>query len=445
MSEEYKLESVTVENVLRVSFASIDFKDDIVVIGGNHGAGKTSIAKSLFMALGGKEEVPAVPVHGDAVEGTIKAVLRRIDLEGGLVLTARVKPDRSWELVLEDRDGEPVKRPQEKLDTFNAHYGLFPEDFLNQDPKQQREMLIKLAGVDVDSFKRAHDDAYTRRENVNRDLRREKARLEAMPRHQALPDEETSVKDVLAEIEVEQGKAAKKKKLLDDAAQCRGEAVSAQKEIGFLDDKIRAMRDAIIELERQRQKWVDDIPEYERRAVLMEDQAAAIVFDVDAAKARASVVEDTNRKIREKKARDVLAAEVEDLQRRSDMLTAKIKAIAEDKDVAVRSAKFPVDGLGFDDAGATFNGLPLDQASDAVRWKTAIAIGFAMKPKLKLVYVRNGSLMVPEFRAEVYRMVRELGGQLLFEIAGDGPDVNVVMVDGEVGELRTAPPQISET
>lgn len=38
-----KINSVKVENILRVKFAEIEFKDDVVVIGGENWQGKSSV------------------------------------------------------------------------------------------------------------------------------------------------------------------------------------------------------------------------------------------------------------------------------------------------------------------------------------------------------------------------------------------------------------------
>jgi len=60
---------------------------------------------------------------------------------------------------------------------------------------------------------------------------------------------------------------------------------------------------------------------------------------------------------------------------------------------AVASAKLPVDGIEFGDGEIMFKGVPFSQASDAERLTVSIAIAMAMNPKLRVIRVRDGSLL----------------------------------------------------
>jgi len=107
-----------------------------------------------------------------------------------------------------------------------------------------------------------------------------------------------------------------------------------------------------------------------------------------------------------------------------------------DRAAAIAKAKLPVEGLGFGEGVVLFNGLPLEQASDAEQLRVSVAIAMAGNSKLRVIRVRDGSLL------------DESGMKLLAELA-DANDMQVwverVDTTGKVGfviedgRLRDAP------
>ncbi|NIV98744.1 hypothetical protein GWN26_06185, partial [Candidatus Saccharibacteria bacterium] len=96
-------------------------------------------------------------------------------------------------------------------------------------------------------------------------------------------------------------------------------------------------------------------------------------------------------------------------------LTNKLEAIDENKRKAVEEARLPIKGLEFDESGVRFNGLPFSQASDAEQLRVSVALGIAANPKLKVLLVRNGSLLDEDNLKMVAAMAEKHGAQIWME------------------------------
>lgn len=110
--------------------------------------------------------------------------------------------------------------------------------------------------------------------------------------------------------------------------------------------------------------------------------------------------------------------------------TAEIEAVAAERAAMLAAAKFPVEGLSFADGGVTFNGLPLLQASGAERIRVSMGIALAANPKIKLVLIRDASLLDEDSLAMVAEMAESAGAQVILERVGSGDPDAIIIVDG---------------
>jgi len=96
------------------------------------------------------------------------------------------------------------------------------------------------------------------------------------------------------------------------------------------------------------------------------------------------------------------------------------------------AAKFPVEGLSFDEAGVLFNGIPFPQASAAEKLRVSVAMGIAMNPEFKVMLIRDGSLLDETNLATVAKMAAKSGAQVWIERVGKGKECQVIIEDGYV-------------
>ena len=147
-------------------------------------------------------------------------------------------------------------------------------------------------------------------------------------------------------------------------------------------------------------------------------------------------VETDNRKIQENAAYDKVQLQLEDLRKKSGSLSKKMATLLEKKAKAITKAKFPIDGLAVGDDGVTFDGIPLAQCSTSQQIRTSVAIGLAMNPKLRVLLIREGSLLDTDNLAMVAQMAEEADAQIWLERVSQGDECSVIMEDGAIKESK---------
>jgi len=152
----------------------------------------------------------------------------------------------------------------------------------------------------------------------------------------------------------------------------------------------------------------------------------------DAIRGRITSAESTNRKVRENRAYTEQSAEARGSREQGSALTEQIEALDAQKAERVEAADFPVDDLSFGDGEVIFAGIPFDQASSAEQLRVSIAMGLAMNPKLKVLLIRDGSLLDEESMELVSKMAEQADAQVWLERVGQDESTSVVIEDGSV-------------
>lgn len=111
--------------------------------------------------------------------------------------------------------------------------------------------------------------------------------------------------------------------------------------------------------------------------------------------------------------------------RMDDLLDQKMKAVAD--------ANLPVDGLALSETGdITLAGLPFDQASGADQLRVSVAMAITANPELRIMLIRDGSLLDEESLAMIATMAEEADAQVWIERVGNDEHVTVLIEDGFV-------------
>ena len=114
-------------------------------------------------------------------------------------------------------------------------------------------------------------------------------------------------------------------------------------------------------------------------------------------------------------------------------LTEGLEALDKTKAKALEAATFPVVGLGFDDTGVTYQGVPFSQASSAEQIRVSVAMAMAMNPKLRVLRIKDGSLLDAETLEALRAQVAENDFQLWLEVVTTSTEGGAVIIeDGEV-------------
>jgi DNA repair exonuclease SbcCD ATPase subunit len=206
---------------------------------------------------------------------------------------------------------------------------------------------------------------------------------------------------------------------LDDARELVVPSAPLKARIATIEAENKAARDAANEANAVERKRVADANAEAQRVARATNQAARAEAD------RA------NDKLRAMKVRKIKEEEVAALREAYAAKTAEIEAIDAEKAAMLAAASFPVDGLGFGaDGGVTFQGVPLAQASGAERIRVSMAIALAANPQIRVVLIRDASLLDEDSMAAVVALAEAADAQVWLERVGTADPEAVVIVDG---------------
>jgi DNA repair exonuclease SbcCD ATPase subunit len=397
----------TAENIKRLRAVQIQPDGNVVVLTGANGQGKSSVLDAIWMALGGTDKCPDVPIRQGESHAHVE-----LDLEE--IVVKRTFRATGTTLTVTNKDGTKVASPQRLLDALVGKMTFDPMEFMRMKPTVQAESLRVLLGLDFAAHDQRRKELYDDRTVVNRELKSIQARGEAIKVPDNAPDEERSPTDILAQIQTAEAHNAARN--------------AAGTQLGAAATRRTKAQEAFVAAEK------------ELSAALAAEEEANKVFvalspSVDTASLRAEIaqLETLNAAARAKKQLAELYGEYAVKDEQSKALTTQIDAIDATKHAAVRDAKFPVDGLAFSDGGAVvLNGLPLDQASSAEKLRVSVAIAMAMNPKLRVLRIVDGSLLDSKSLQTIEDMAAAGDYQVWIEMVDESGEVGVVIEDGMV-------------
>lgn len=425
----YKVITVQIKDFQRISFAHAEFdpNKNVIKVGGQNKQGKTAFLNAITSALQSIPKTADHPVRNGANEAFIRLTLGEDPNRSG-TWTPRFIIDRTIK-----RDGDKHSTastitdlsPDARQRRLGATYAkellglvmIDPLAFLKMEPVEQRRYLVSKFNIPVDEI----DERISARRDKDRELNR--IQIAAEERVKTL-DHFSDVKetreidpaDILREIEsatTHNNRIIAHKLRYDAAAadveRCKAalaEAIRRVEEIGMpaevpIDEAVIAQKrvklDSIVELNRK------------IRANLGWEEARAAWMNAEA---------------QTKENLELLAA---DMDERVQVL---------------KDAKLPLPGLAIDETYVTYNGLTLREASAAEQIVVATALSAVGRSELRLVLIRDASLMDDEMLSSLVETCERLGAQAVLEVVANKEDgkfdtlADVYMDDGVAIQIK---------
>ena len=454
-----KIVGLSVENIKRLSAVEIVPDPDlpIVTIGGKNGQGKSSVLDAIAYALGGKALVPEEPIRRGQTSASIKIELD--DLIVTRTFSQKALPcncgnaeshDASCDsfrmgpaqtsLSVKNKEGAKYPSAQAVLDKLLSKLTFDPQTFADADPKTQTEMLRKLVGLDTSVLDGQRKEVFSQRTEARRELSFYTANLAAAKHYPDAPSEEVSPDEAKRAL----NDAETCRRNYDQAAQVvrsrtsilRGlefEQVEAEKEIQNLQERIQKITTAMIDRERTISGTRTEILQLTEKA----EELKALIPDVSSVNEFIQKIGDTNEKVRANKARANIEKLVKTSQEKVDTLTNTLEEIDQKKRDLLQSVQFPISGLSIDSNTelVTYNGIPLDQASSAERYRVGVAVGLAVNPGINVLLLHNGNMLDKDSVRAIAEEAEKHNAQLWMEwVTNDKNDVTVFIEEGHVVE-----------
>lgn len=422
-----KIKAIAIENFKRLKDVKIIPENSLVIIGGKNMQGKSSVLDGISGALEGKRSLPPDPIHHGAAGAEI--ILELVGKQD-LVIT-RTFTDSDSYLKVTTKEGAPLRSPQKILDAlFNTF--IDPLAFEQSTADQQLAIMRGLTGLNFAEIDSDREAAYANRTEVNRKINTAEARLQRMTYREDIdaPVDVQGLLDYRKEMEAEHTKIASKRHELDKRKSTLNDAIAGVKDKQeYIEDLENQLRIAKENLESRKGLMEEAEINYNLLYGELDETVEPDFTDIDTKIAGATEharLCDENQRYADEQ------SELEQSRDDADAYTESIMTLDQQKKDMVASVKMPLKGLAFGDDGVTFNDVVFEQCSQAEKLMVSCSIGLALNPELRVLLIRDGSLLDEDSMEIVAKIADEFDAQIWIERVGNADENAIIIEDGMV-------------
>ena len=417
-----KIISLKAENFQNLKCVEIKPDGSLVRLSGKNGAGKSSVLDAIEVVLRGAKAIKSVPIRRGEKRAEIIA-------ETDKWVAHRIITEKGTQLVVRTPDGKATfNSPQSLLDQVWGELTFDPLAFLLKSPPEQYKILMKLVGLEFTELDAKRKEMYDERSGANRDLKRVQMSLEGIPEPRETLEDGTPLQEIsVTELD------AKKTALQEQYrrhTEYIGEREIATKDLLAAEDRLNLAKQHVQQCEASVQVQLAVLDTLKGNPVSLPAE------DIDQITDKIRTASEQNRRIQVQLQKNVEYGNAQEAIKRvtyeADHLTAGISAIDEGKVSQIKKARFPLDGLSMGEETVLFRGTPMDQLStgEAIRVSTAMAI--ALNPSLKVIFIRNASLLDSSGLKIVADLAEQHGYQVWVEQMDETGTVGIYLEDGSV-------------
>mgnify|MGYP007100080378 CR=1 FL=1 len=441
-----KIKAISVKNFKIISNLEVDFKGCTAIITGGNNKGKSSFLRSLPDRI--RYIRPEVMVKNGEKEGSGELVL-----DSGERFTWEFNTDGKDKLSYWTKEGIKTSATKELGERF------FPpvfdiDKFLQSSPKNQALQLQKIIGIDFTDIDSRYELAYADRTEKNRDAEKFHAKLSQMEKPEKV--EPVDVSGLVAKkesIRAKLNELYKTNKAANDAVRLefQQEGIRLQNEYhaelkrkNLLDSEKSVAERCLKELVAlgysgsQVQMFIDNMPIIESVIdktfeIVMPELIQEMPDDTELQEIDAKLLTASETNTKAKVYTDFIdyKAEVESAQKIADEADQLVKAIEEERQALIRTAKFP-EGIEITMQGIMVDGFPLDknQISTSKLYCAALRIASINLGEVKTLYF-DASFLDKFTLGEIQEWASKNDLQLLIERPDfDGGDIEVQFTEG---------------
>jgi len=410
-----KIISLAVENIMKIRAAFIKPTDDVVLIQGDNGAGKSSILDAIVFAFKGDRELPAEPVRKGAKKGNIKIHMDgdpKLDIPPFVI--TRTITDKRATLKIEPAEILHGETPRSFMDKIIGSISFDPLAFINNDSKKQRKILLELIGVDVDELDRSEKEVFDERTVKGRELKAAEIKVKGLNRWPEVKEKE----------EIKMGELSDKLSRAYDWNQDikNRESINQRLKDKAIINKnmIEGIKGQIKDLQTELEH-LESLLTNQRKEYQAEKEAISKLEPIDMTLINQEMteIEIKNSKIRDNSTHQLENANLKAIQAQYDTIDTVLESIRASRLKLIADASIPVEGLTFDEDGLLYNDIPLAQCSDGEKLMVSMGISMALNPTMRVLRIKDGSLLGKKNMEILSQMVKDKGYQVFIERVAD--------------------------
>lgn len=407
-----KITRLIAENIKNIRAVDITPDDNLVIISGKNNQGKSSVLDAIWLAL---DPASAKKTISNPIRKGEKFASCILDLDEYIVKRTFKLNDNGEEitvrLTVENANGDTVKkRPQELLDSFIGSLSFDPLEFMKMDGKKRRQLLADIVGLNLADFEAKKAKLIEER----KDLKKEKNALERIVESIAPPTDNEQIHELSSQQIVDE---------LGLITQNMYKVERLTKHILDREKEIYALHERLSVLEQEQDVDKENLKTLGQ--INWHDQYIAIkqkLENIEAHNKRAVEINKYNNAIQLRL----------DIDEKLNNIESQILSLEKEQISIIKNTELPIVGLTMSDDDILFNTFPIADLCTSDQIKICVALGMAINPRLKVIRIKDGSLLDKDNLDLIRRLAKDQDYQIWVECVDDSGKLGFVIEDGSV-------------
>jgi AAA15 family ATPase/GTPase len=443
--------SAEIKNFKNISARHIDFAGKSMIIAGKNEAGKSSIIQAIMSPLDSKY-IPPKPIKNGESNAEIELEIEG-ELNGQYVKYTLAcyfsQENQKGRVVLFDESGAKMSGGKAIIESLVGNIGFDIMSFIKKGKtdsgkpsqagiREQIEILTQLMPMEgvtkLHELDMEYNEKYAERTSVNKEIDFLKAKLKHDFSQEELDVYETDRSEELAVKKASLTQISESVEKWNDASRKKADNLENLKVIPL---DIAEYKNQIKELEAKIKQAEFDLKHEQERKVKIDNFFAKYPEKPSVQSLSEEIESLSNHQENRKKVLELYDIQKKSIaeQEKSETITERLKVIKKEKEEVFASYPLPVKGLTFDEEGISYDGLPLhdEQINTAKLIEIGLKIGMAMNPNLRVMIIKDGSLLDKETLNKIINIADKRGYYLLIEVVdSEQEDLELRFVESEV-------------
>jgi len=427
-----RLVRFSAENYKKIVYANVVFdKDDnLVLITGDNGQGKTCFIEGIRAAIDGMRHSTGKPVRNGQQSAILEVDIENAPINGEI-------DDLHFKRVFGKGAGLTVTRSDRTKTLGNSTPLAILNSLRKQmiDPISLFEMkrdadfynaVLPTVNLDVDlnelSIERQR--IFDERTDINRNVTRLNGHLQQLKDAEVLPDDLPAKESLVSDLTTELERRREVNRNNESIRQRYQQSIATANRLS------RDVTQAKEELAR-----VTGLHKEAQEKESMDKNIAGNLQDKNAVEIQGQIetAEETNRLIRHKNNIKVASVELNTESKKSDDHSRELRKIDSEKADAVTRVTFPVEGMSFNEGVVTFNGQPvIGGTSEGEFLDICVEIACKASHELPFILVPSGSGLGSKLLKRMAKTAEKYGCTVIVEKLDETGETGIVFENGEI-------------
>ena len=402
-----KVKELKISHLRNVIQAEFSFDENLVKISGKNGAGKSTVIDGIFLAILGKTYIG----KGRSVENLISQGEKKTEIEvilegNGKKLKIERKITESGNTGLDIWSSDWSKLQQKDLNLLLSEFTIDPLKFTGMTTKEQIEIIRTIAWVDTTEIEQKIDAKFEERKGANAILKEYSQTLQNLWTPEYVEKVDTSALRMDLQNRIVHN--AKQDEIARTIVQKQEEQKRNLAKIEELKREISALETANQSIDSQ---------------IILSKRTLSEKQDIAEIQDKITNAEAINAKAVEFEKYKDLKEKTTQAEVNANKLTDELEDLRAEKAEMIKNAHLPIEWLEFSDADwVMVNGIAFDQYSSAQQLVMACKIAKAINNELRVIYIKDWSLLDNDNLAELTNWASENDYQIFCERVGEEAD-----------------------